>query len=224
MISVLEFCDDSLLLLRECTCEDDLLSGEDKVPLLVCQLVDFGSCHDDSGGVGVGLCEVGHDCLEVNDSDLLSDGLCSQRVVSCDHDDLDACVLALLHGLGHFLAGGVLQRQHSDELQSFKREVLLLDVEFESLGEVLGRQLELCKGEHTLSVGCQFHLCVCELPLLVLVERGSVDEARAPSDDLLGSALHQKKVSACGLFVDSCHELLGRVEGHASDLGVSLTG
>jgi hypothetical protein len=47
--------------------------------------------------------------LHGDDSDLLGDGAGSGRLVASDHDDLDACGLALLNGEGNTFLGRVHQ-------------------------------------------------------------------------------------------------------------------
>mmetsp|Transcript_15325 Transcript_15325/g.33089 ORF Transcript_15325/g.33089 Transcript_15325/m.33089 type:complete len:1080 (-) Transcript_15325:311-3550(-) len=162
----------------------------------------------------------------VKDAHRLGNGLGGDGVVARHHEHLDARALALLHRLGHALAGGVDEGQEADE-----GEVILGEVLGGLLGElvvlvVLLGELGVGKAQHALAEATELLVGADELLLELLGERDLLaveHHELAAVDDALGGALeHQHEgVRGGGLLVDGQLPLVGGVELDLEHLGVA---
>ena len=131
--SPLVILDNHELLLRRRAGEDNLRVVENEIPALLGHVDRDGMAGDDDGAGTVGVFPVGvsrgasvllivelHVApgLGPEDSNALRDGLSSDGVVACDHDDLDPCGFALGHGWRDSGSGRVDESHEAQEDQS----------------------------------------------------------------------------------------------------------
>jgi len=167
-----------------------------------------GSVHN----AGLGVSRVNHgrvavsfagdvlDCLVVlaDDVDALGDGFGCDGVIASDHDYLNTCRPALLDGVWHGGSRRVDHRHQADKAEVHQREILLVGVEVEAVGELVGGQAEVAEAENSLAHAAQLFVgCVeCGLPLLVHQLILSIDKnMRTPVQYSLRRPLHNNQVS-----------------------------
>mmetsp|Transcript_93778 Transcript_93778/g.195585 ORF Transcript_93778/g.195585 Transcript_93778/m.195585 type:complete len:224 (-) Transcript_93778:1677-2348(-) len=163
-----------------------------------------------------------------NDGNLLSNGHTGVRVITSDHNHLDASVLAILHSLLDARLWRVLNAEETDEdhvlqeviLGVFHRGTIPLVV-----GVVVG--LLLCDAQDSLGLTHQGFAVLfnnlldlrCDLDNASRITAADVD-VLAEAQDSLGSALQREELTAFGVRLCHKHVLVGRVEGNLIESGL----
>mmetsp|Transcript_38534 Transcript_38534/g.111324 ORF Transcript_38534/g.111324 Transcript_38534/m.111324 type:complete len:398 (+) Transcript_38534:1183-2376(+) len=165
---------------------------------------------------------LGQVLLRRQDRDLLGDRYASVGVIAGDHDDLNACCLALLHGLLDTWFGRVLNTEQADKAHVIKElslSLVLVDLVPIEVRRVARTPLRY--GQHTAGLahecllgrgdGCQ-HLFV-HRALITLITNATV-ATLAELEHALRCTLDGEDLLPIVDLLGHKHPLVGRVEGN----------
>mmetsp|Transcript_173262 Transcript_173262/g.421416 ORF Transcript_173262/g.421416 Transcript_173262/m.421416 type:complete len:236 (-) Transcript_173262:48-755(-) len=165
---------------------------------------------------------LGQVLLRRQDRDLLGDRYASVGVIAGDHDNLDACCLALFHGLFDTWLGRVLNTKQTNEahiIQELSLGLVLVDLVPDEVLRVVCTPL--CYGQHTAGLAHERFLCrrdgfhhrVVHGVIIALITIAAV-AALAELEHTFRCTLDGKDLLPVVDLLGHKHPLVGRVEGN----------
>merc|ERR1719312_273427 len=141
---------------------------QDLVYLLLAQILQLSSMNNSSSSISWvdvrhGMSSSGSDVLDSlsslrNNSNRPGNSLCSDGMVSSNHDNLNTSRAAFQDSVGYGSSGRINHGHQSNKPQSVNGEVDIVGIERISNRVFVGREHEIAESQHTLSQSSKLHV------------------------------------------------------------------